>query len=133
MHRHPGVQRIGDRLGSGLADMAARMRIELLHFALDIVELSEVLECLPGELAVVVRVQIEELAPGVREAPAFDHALGEQRLVAGPASNLLRPVTRKEIRTMSVMQAHRQFCVLPVVREASSRKRRHAECAFCIV
>jgi len=48
-----------------LLQLAARMRIELFELALDVVELGAVAERLLGELAVVVRVQIEELAPCV--------------------------------------------------------------------
>ena len=58
-----------------------RPRRQALPVHLPRVELSEVPERLLGQLAVVVSVQIEELAPRVRQAAAFDHALGQQRLV----------------------------------------------------
>ena len=97
------MQRIGDRLGLGLSDLAARMRIELTHFTLDVVELSEVPERLLGQLAVVVSVQIEELAPRVRQAAAFDHALGQQRLVAGIviAHELATPCSEEGLRMLA--------------------------------
>ena len=97
------MQRIGDRLGLGLSDLAARMRIERMHFTLDVVELSEVPERLLGQLAVVVSVQIEELAPRVRQAAAFDHALGQQCLVAGIviAHELATPCAEEGLRMLA--------------------------------
>ena len=97
------MQRIGDRLGLGLSDLAARVRIELMPFTLDGVELSEVLERLLGELAVVVCVQIEELAPRVRQAAAFEHALGQQCLVARIviAHELATPCSEEGLRMLA--------------------------------
>jgi hypothetical protein len=79
---HPGVQRIGDRLGFDLPHLASSISIELLHFALDVIELAEVLQRLLGELALVIRVQIKELTPRVRQTPAFEHAFGQDGFVA---------------------------------------------------
>ena len=97
------MQRIGDRLGLGLSDLAARMRIERMHFTLDVVELSEVPERLLGQLAVVVCVQIEELAPSMRKTAAFDHALSQQRLVARIviAHELATPCSEEGLRMLA--------------------------------
>ena len=56
-----------------------------------------------GQLAVVVSVQIEELAPRVRQAAAFDHALGQQRLVAGIviAHELATPCAEEGLRMLA--------------------------------
>jgi hypothetical protein len=53
------VQVIGDRLGPELSDTASLVDVELLHLALDLVELAEEPERLLGDRALVVGPQIE--------------------------------------------------------------------------
>lgn len=58
------------------------MRVEVLHFALDFIQLYEVFERLLGDRALVAGLQVEELAPSVRQAPRLGHAHRQQLLVA---------------------------------------------------
>jgi hypothetical protein len=54
-----------------------------LHIALDVVQVAEEPQRLLGDGALVVRPQVEELAPRMRQTPGFGDPLAEQVLVAG--------------------------------------------------
>ena len=49
------------------------------HF--DIVDLAELFQGEPGDLAFVCRMQVKEFAPGVRQAARFRNALRKPRFV----------------------------------------------------
>ena len=59
------------------------MRRATLAFALHLVQLTDVLEGLLGQLALVGGMQVEELAPCMGHAADLGHALLEAGLVAG--------------------------------------------------
>jgi hypothetical protein len=59
------MQGIGDRPCALLPDRQALVRGKRLHFALDLIELADVLERGLRDLALVRRMQIEELATRV--------------------------------------------------------------------
>lgn len=80
------MQRIGDRFCFVLADLSSRLKRHFLvsrDFALNIVELAEIIDRFLRNLALLGRVQLEEFALGMRHAAGLLHALGEQRLIAG--------------------------------------------------
>ena len=76
------MQRIGNRFCLRLPHQPAGLGIQVLHLALHLVELPEVFEGVPSNLALVGFEQVEELAPRMRQASALGHALGQSRLVA---------------------------------------------------
>ena len=78
---HPFMQRIEDGLGVLLPHGLALIGIELLGIALDVVDLGELLQGEPGDLAFVCRMQVKEFAPGVRQAADLGHAAGDRGLV----------------------------------------------------
>ena len=49
------------------------------HF--DVVDLGELLQGEPGDLAIVCRMQVKEFAPGVRQAARFRNDLRKTRFV----------------------------------------------------
>ena len=74
------MQCLGDRPTPRLADAMPLICVKILHLALDLVEPGEVLDACLGDLALVGRVQFDELVPGVCQASNFDDALGQQAL-----------------------------------------------------
>ena len=76
------VQRVEHRLGVPLAHGLALVGAECLDLTLDVVDLGKLLQRELGDLAFVGRVQVEELAPGMRQAAHLGHPAGDQRLVA---------------------------------------------------
>ena len=81
---HPLVQRIEHRLGVLLPDGLALIGVQLLDLAFDVVDLGELLQRELGDLALVGRMQVKELAPGVRQAACLQDAIGKSRLIAIP-------------------------------------------------
>lgn len=71
------MQRLGDRPTPRLPDATPLIGIQVLHLALDLVEPGEVLDASLRDLALVGRVQFDELAPRMREAASLDDALGQ--------------------------------------------------------
>ena len=88
---HPLVQCIEHRFTVLLPDGLALIGVQLLDLAFDVVNLGELLQCEPGDLAFVGRMQVKEFAPGVRQATHLGHATGDQGLVAGEVVAGQRP------------------------------------------
>ena len=80
---HPLVQCIEHRLGVLLPDGLALSGVQLLDLAFDVVNLGELLQREPGDLAFLGRMQVKEFAPRMRQAADLSHATGDQGLVAG--------------------------------------------------
>jgi hypothetical protein len=57
--------------------------LQVLDLTLDLVDLAELLERELGDLALVGCVQVEELAPGVRQAAGLDDPAGLEALLVG--------------------------------------------------
>ena len=71
---HPGVQRIGDRFGSLLTNGTSLIGLQLDNVALNIIERTKVFQCLFGNLALVVGVQLEELSSCMSSTANFRDA-----------------------------------------------------------
>lgn len=76
------MQRLGDRVRLRLAYSSSVFSLEVLHFALDVVQRLEELQRLLAELAAMVGPQFMELAPRVSQASDLGHAEFEAGLVA---------------------------------------------------
>lgn len=88
------MQCLGDRPTSRLADAAPLICVQVLYLAPDLVEPGEVLDACLGDLALVGRVQFDELAPGVCQYPASMTPLASKALSSSrrkPASRADRP------------------------------------------
>ena len=75
------MQGIGRWLVKLLPGRSPGVNVELLHLAFNVVQHAEQLQRFFGNLALVIGVQLVELAAGMRHAASFHHALPEQRLV----------------------------------------------------
>ena len=75
------MQGIGRLLAKLLPGRSPGVNAELLHLAFDVVQHAEQLQRFFGNLALVIGVQLVELAAGMCHAASFHHALPEQRLV----------------------------------------------------
>lgn len=78
----PVVQRLGDRCASFLSMLQPALVVEVTDVALDLVELADPLHRRARDRALVGRVQLDELAPGVSHAADLGDAALEQRLVS---------------------------------------------------
>ena len=76
------MQRIEHGLGVLLANGLTLIGVQFLNLALDVVNLGKLLQREPGKLAFVGCMQVEELAPRVRQAASFRDAIGKPCLVA---------------------------------------------------
>ena len=63
------MHRIGNRPGFGLPDLQSLVGIQFAHLALDVIQLYEEFQPRLGNLAGVVHMQLEQLAPGVCQQP----------------------------------------------------------------
>ncbi len=70
LQAHPLVQRIEPGLCALLPDSLALFGMQILDFALNVIDLAQLLQRKPGDLAFVDGVQIEELAPRVCQRAA---------------------------------------------------------------
>ena len=78
------MQRIEHRFGVLLAQTQTLLHVEFFDLALDFVNPRELLQRELGDLALVGRMQVKELAPGVRQAACLQDAIGKSRLIAIP-------------------------------------------------
>lgn len=76
------MQRIEHRLTVLLSNLLVLIGVQILHLAFDAVDLAELLQREPCDLALVGRMQIEELASGMRQATGFRYAVGKPGFVA---------------------------------------------------
>ncbi len=76
------MQGIKQRFRLSLPDGLALIGTQLLDLALDLVDATELLQRELGDLTLVGRMQVKELAPRVRQAADLGHATGDQGLVA---------------------------------------------------
>ena len=97
------MKRIRNRTRARLADIVTLARCEQLHVTLDVVKLSDVLQRRLRDLALVCRMQIEELASRVRHTAKLDHTLCKQRLVARVvvAQQLALPLPEERSRVLT--------------------------------
>lgn len=79
--RHPFVQGVQERPRSLLPNCEALLSAELLDLTLDLVNAGQLLQRTLGDLALVGRVLIEELATRVRQAAHLGDAGSQQRFV----------------------------------------------------
>ena len=77
--QQPLVQCIQQWLGVLLPHGLALIGAQVLDLALDVIDPGELLQREAGDLALVRRMQIEELAPGVRQAADFSEVAPENR------------------------------------------------------
>ncbi|VWD65465.1 hypothetical protein BCO71033_07389 [Burkholderia contaminans] len=97
------MQCIGNRSSALAPHVEARWRGQWLHFALDLVELADIVQGVRSDLAFVRDMQIVELAPCVRHAAKFSDALRKQRLVAGEVITYeaAPPITEECLRVLA--------------------------------
>ena len=76
------MQGVQDRPGLLLPNGLPLFGVQFFDFALDLIDPGELLQGELGDLALVGRVQVEELASCVGQAPHLGHAAGDQGLVA---------------------------------------------------
>ncbi len=74
------MQCLGDRPTPRLADAMPLICVQTLHFALDLVEPGEVLDAYLGDLALVGRVQFDELRRACARHPASTTSLASRAL-----------------------------------------------------
>ena len=76
------MQRSGDRCGSTSSLLQSGLGILVSYVPLDTVQLTDQLNRLAGDLALVGSMQLDELTACMCHATHFDDTLVEQRLVA---------------------------------------------------
>ncbi|MCW2491277.1 MAG: hypothetical protein JWN47_641 [Frankiales bacterium] len=70
LQRQPLAERIGDGSGLELSDPSSLVRVEVVHLALDFIQLYEVFERLLGHLALVVGPDSKKLRRACARQPA---------------------------------------------------------------
>jgi hypothetical protein len=82
------VQGVEQRASLLLSYRLSFLGCQVLDLALDLVNLAELLERELGDLALVGRVQFEELAPGVSQTAGLDDPARLEPLLVANASQL---------------------------------------------
>lgn len=76
------MKSVQDRPGLLLPNGLPLLGVQLFDVPLDLIDPGELLQGELGDLALVGRVQVEELAPGMGQTAHLGHAAGDQGLVA---------------------------------------------------